>query len=230
MAAPGSSNVLARRVIDDLLDFSGETSLEAMGDQDEVFDSLMCLRDDIQDENTKLMGLNDVIAEAEEKIAMKEEHVKTMEAAILETGRFELLLLLAGLCSYGCGNLEMGQLLSLWLLFFLLDKLAEVAGSSRLQDRMNLVFSGARSEDESFIELMRDLCFGFRIRLNKNRRLIAELEALGQWGDALRCLDYLREMVVRDFGTLEVLEQLLAGAHVRMRLKDGYVADMQQME
>nr|GEX52725.1 hypothetical protein [Tanacetum cinerariifolium] len=115
---------LARRVIHDLLDFSGETfvaksmkffflqqiaenrrflnhmhneaqiarssiaqltaliaNLEAMGDADEVFDTLMCLRDDIRDENSKMEGLNDVIAKAEEKIAMKEEHVKTMKAA-----------------------------------------------------------------------------------------------------------------------------------------------------
>nr|GEW46732.1 hypothetical protein [Tanacetum cinerariifolium] len=226
MAAFGSSNLLARRVIDDLLDFSGETSmaksmkffflqqiaenyrflnLMPMGDADEVFDTLMCLRGDIRDENSKLEGLNDVIAEADEKIAMKEEHVKTMEAAIMIEG-YQLL--------YTCMSSE-----------FL-----EVAGSPRLQDRINLMFSRARSEDESFIGLMRDLCFGFRMRLNKNHRLIAELEALGKHGDALRYLDYLREMVVRDSGTLRVLEQLLAGAHVGMQLKDGYVADMQQME
>ncbi|GJZ85460.1 hypothetical protein Tco_0650799 [Tanacetum coccineum] len=52
-----------------------------IGDHDEVFDTLMYLRDGIQDENTKLMGLNDAIAEAEEKISMKKEHVKTMKAA-----------------------------------------------------------------------------------------------------------------------------------------------------
>nr|GEY55337.1 hypothetical protein [Tanacetum cinerariifolium] len=114
--------------------------------------------------------------------------------------------------------------------FLLLDKLAEVAGSPLLQDRINLVFSGARSEDESFIRLIRDLCFGFRMRLNKNHRLIVELEALAKRGDALRSLDYLREMVVHDSRTLGVLEQLLAGTHVGMWLKDGYVADMQQME
>nr|GEY41336.1 hypothetical protein [Tanacetum cinerariifolium] len=106
----------------------------------------------------------------------------------------------------------------------------EVAGSSHLQDRINLVFSGARSEGESFIRLMRDICFTFRMRLNKNHRLIAKLEALGQRRDVLRSLDYLREMVVRDCRTLGVLEQLLAGAHVGMRLKYGYVADMRQME
>nr|GEV69450.1 hypothetical protein [Tanacetum cinerariifolium] len=162
-----------------------------MGDRDEIFDTLVFPRDDIHDENSKLMGLNDAIAKAEEKIASKEEHVKTMEAA-------------------SDHSLAMAT-------FLLLDKLAEVAGSSCLQDRMNLVFSGARSEDESFIGLMCDLCFGFRMRLNKNRRLVPELEALGQQRDALRSLGYLREMVVRDSGMLGVLEQLLTDAHVGMR-------------
>ncbi|GJR51295.1 hypothetical protein Tco_1401816 [Tanacetum coccineum] len=114
--------------------------------------------------------------------------------------------------------------------FLLLDKLAEVVGSPSLQDKMNFVFSGAHSEDESFIGLIRDLCFGFRMRLNKSHRLIAKLEALGHRRDALRSLDYLREMVVCNSGTLGVLEQLLAVAHVGMRLKDGYVDDMHQME
>nr|GEX47949.1 hypothetical protein [Tanacetum cinerariifolium] len=151
MAAPGSSNLLARRVIDDLIDFSGETSVAKS------------MKDDVWDENTKLMGLNDAIVKAEEKIAMKEEHVKTMVASLVMAA------------------------------FLLLDKLAEVAGSSHLQDRINFVFSRVCSE--------------------------AELEALGQQGDALRSFDYLREMVVRDSRTLGVLEQLSMGAHVGMRLE-----------
>ncbi|GJX05547.1 zinc finger, CCHC-type containing protein [Tanacetum coccineum] len=134
--AAGPSNLLARRVIDDLIDFSGETSVP------------------------KYMNF-------------------------IYTVSFKSLAMVS---------------------FLLLDKLAEVDGSSRLQDRMNLVFSGVRSEDESFIGIMRDLCFGFRIRLNKNQWLIAELEALGQRGDALRSLDYLREMVARDSGMLSVLD------------------------
>ncbi|GKE52900.1 hypothetical protein Tco_1488056 [Tanacetum coccineum] len=114
MAVAGPSNILARQVTDDLIDFSGETSLpkymkffflqqiaknrrfinimreeaqtgrkciaqlnaliaeiEDMGDADDVFDTLMYLRDDIRDENTKLVCLNDAIAQAEDKIAMK---------------------------------------------------------------------------------------------------------------------------------------------------------------
>ncbi|GJW70401.1 hypothetical protein Tco_0127318 [Tanacetum coccineum] len=123
MAAAGPSNILARRVTDDLIDFTSETSfpkymkyfflqqiaktrhfinimreeaqtarnciarlnillveIEAMGDVDDVWDTLMFLRDDIRDENTKLMGLNDVIAQAEDKISTKEGHVKIMQA------------------------------------------------------------------------------------------------------------------------------------------------------
>ncbi|GKC28705.1 hypothetical protein Tco_1035999 [Tanacetum coccineum] len=92
MATAGPSNILARRVTDDLIDFTeAQTAInciaqlhallaeiEAMGEAYDVWDTLMCLRDDIRDENTKLVGLNDVIAQAEDKIATKEGHVKIM--------------------------------------------------------------------------------------------------------------------------------------------------------
>nr|GEX77543.1 hypothetical protein [Tanacetum cinerariifolium] len=115
MAALGAANVVARRVVDDLIDFNGETSvpqymkffilqpiteerrfvnrmldeaqgvrnciaqlnvviaeIEAMEDLDEVYDSLMSLRDTKRAENNKLMLLNDVIAKAEEEIKTQE--------------------------------------------------------------------------------------------------------------------------------------------------------------
>nr|GEV32954.1 hypothetical protein [Tanacetum cinerariifolium] len=96
--------------------------------------------------------------------------------------------------------------------FFILDKLTEIAGSDRLQDKMKIVFTQIHSEDECFIEIVRDLCCGFRLSLSKNRRLIADLEALGHCADAVRSLGYLREMVGRDYETFRVLEQLLARA------------------
>ncbi|GKB75150.1 hypothetical protein Tco_0936562, partial [Tanacetum coccineum] len=108
-------NELARRVVDDLIEFSGQTSvnghmnffkeqqiselrhfvnmmreevqtcrnqttqlnaliaeMEAFDDPGEVFDTLMRLRDDVRVEDAKLMGLNDLIAQAEEEIEMKE--------------------------------------------------------------------------------------------------------------------------------------------------------------
>ncbi|GJS23491.1 hypothetical protein Tco_0452123 [Tanacetum coccineum] len=118
MAAPGPSNVIARRVVDDLMEFSGETpvskaliffnaqqsaeglhfvnrmrdevqtcrtligqlnaliaKLEAMEDQGELFDTLMPLKEDMRNENDKLLGLNDLIAQALKEIEAKEAHV-----------------------------------------------------------------------------------------------------------------------------------------------------------
>ncbi|GKC89294.1 hypothetical protein Tco_1149943 [Tanacetum coccineum] len=121
------------------------------------------------------------------------------------------------------------KLLSMAALY-ILDKLAEVVDSSRLQDKMKVVFVQARGEDESFIALMCDLCSALRVSIAKNRRLIAELESLGQREEALKPLDYMKEMVVRDSATLGVLEQLLAGTHVGMRLKASYVAEMEETD
>ncbi|GJZ67913.1 hypothetical protein Tco_0631153 [Tanacetum coccineum] len=46
--------------------------MEVLEDQGEVFDTLMGLRDDRRVENTKFIGLNDLITQAEEEIEMKE--------------------------------------------------------------------------------------------------------------------------------------------------------------
>nr|GFC42356.1 hypothetical protein [Tanacetum cinerariifolium] len=93
MTFPGPSNVIARRVIKDLIDFNAQTArnylaqltalvakIEAMDDSEEVFDTLMCLKDDIREENSKLLELNGAIIQAEERIAITEEHMKIMEA------------------------------------------------------------------------------------------------------------------------------------------------------
>nr|GEU66376.1 hypothetical protein [Tanacetum cinerariifolium] len=250
MAAHEPSNFIARRVVDDLIDFSGETVVskfmkfffvqhvadirrfvnrmreeaqtdrnciaqltalvaetEAMEDQEEVFDTLMCLRDDIRDENRKLLELNDVIVEAEERIATKEAHVEIMKAGgdgvyswvsfvpvfmVVLDSLYRAAKYMHRLRGYVELLLEMGHLGYGW---------------QRMQCRACCVPLGSLGEEEE-----------------------AELEALGQRGDALRSLDYMGEMVVRDSATLRVLEQLLASTHVGMRLKAGYVADMDEAE
>nr|GEU85164.1 hypothetical protein [Tanacetum cinerariifolium] len=57
-----------------------------------------------------------------------------------------------------------------------------------------------------------------------------ELEALGELGDAVSCLDHMREIVQRDSVKLVVSKQLLAGTQVGIGLKDSYVADMEENE
>ncbi|GJS28760.1 hypothetical protein Tco_0489380 [Tanacetum coccineum] len=99
--------------------------------------------------------------------------------------------------------------------FEILDHLTDVADSSRLQDRIKVCKS------QRLIEELEAL---------KNLRLIADLEALGEREYDVRCLDHIREIVARDCAKLRVLEQLLAGTHVRIDLKDSYVADMEENE
>ncbi|GKB58943.1 hypothetical protein Tco_0915129, partial [Tanacetum coccineum] len=58
--------------------------MEVLEDQREVFDTLMGLRDDRSVENTKLMGLNDLITQAKEEIEMKEAQVELMDGCMLD--------------------------------------------------------------------------------------------------------------------------------------------------
>ncbi|GJZ81258.1 hypothetical protein Tco_0646252 [Tanacetum coccineum] len=56
--------------------------MEAMNDPEKFYDALFCLRDDKRDEYNTLMAINYVIAEAEEKLTTKEEHLEIMKAEI----------------------------------------------------------------------------------------------------------------------------------------------------
>nr|GEX13937.1 hypothetical protein [Tanacetum cinerariifolium] len=109
---------------------------------------------------------------------------------------------------------------------YILDKLSEVANSSQLKDKIKVVFSRAQDSDESFIELLRELCSAIRLSITMDQRLIVELKVLGPRANVLKSLEYMREMVARDSARVGILEQLLAGAHVEMRLKAEYAADM----
>nr|GFD59598.1 hypothetical protein [Tanacetum cinerariifolium] len=70
-----------------------------------------------------------------------------------------------------------------------------------------------------------DLCFSLRISLSKKTRLVDELEALGERGDAAGSLEHMREIVVRDSVMLGDLEQLLSHVQVGLSLKDGYMEE-----
>nr|GEU84934.1 hypothetical protein [Tanacetum cinerariifolium] len=185
MASTGPGNVIARRVTDDLLAFSGETAvlkymkfflvqkttvviaeLQAMEDQNEGHDSLLAAKDAKRSEESKLLALHEVIAKPLEEIESQWHNVAMLD---------------------GNNNCQAEQLLFTWMppefltmaSLYILDKLSEVSNSSRLEDKMKVVFIRARNSDESFIELLRELYFAIRVSITKDRRLIAELEALG---------------------------------------------------
>ncbi|GJS40920.1 hypothetical protein Tco_0565963 [Tanacetum coccineum] len=152
------------------------SKLQAMEDQDEVHDSLLVAKDVKRGE--KSIDLNNDMR-----------FVKIRRASRI----YNLGSSMPRLCPYGGRVLEISS--KLWFLtmaaLYILDKLSEVANSSQLEDKMKVVFSRARDSDESFIDLLRDLC-----------------------------------SAIRDSTRVGVLEQLLAGAHVGMRLKAEYAADM----
>ncbi|GJY83509.1 hypothetical protein Tco_0496885 [Tanacetum coccineum] len=58
------------------------TKMKALEDQREMFETLMDLRDDREAANTKLLGLNALITQAEEEIETKEAQIKAMNGAI----------------------------------------------------------------------------------------------------------------------------------------------------
>ncbi|GJX60109.1 hypothetical protein Tco_0291499 [Tanacetum coccineum] len=64
---------------------------------------------------------------------------------------------------------------------------------------------------------MHDLCFSLRISLSKKRRLVAELDTLVLRGESAKPLEYMREVVARDFALLGDLEKLLAHSLVGVR-------------
>nr|GEX18438.1 hypothetical protein [Tanacetum cinerariifolium] len=207
MAGPVTGNQYARRVSDDLVDFSAETSvrrnllaqlnaliaeLEASSDPGEVFDTLMCLRDDVPDEQARLGALNDCITQAEEQIEIKKEHVRVMEAEANDVRVYYPASVVLGIIR-GCYRLEFGE---------------EVAESPRLRDKMKYVFSRSRSKDESLGSLMRNLCSALRVSLSNKRRLVAELEEIGELVGAAKSLEHMRVIVGSDAVTLGELEAL----------------------
>ncbi|GJR53657.1 hypothetical protein Tco_1404178 [Tanacetum coccineum] len=81
-----------------------------------------------------------------------------------------------------------------------------------------------------FFVVSSDFCFELRVTLSQHRRLIVELKALGQRGDALRALEALREIVTHNVVKLRVLKQLVVCTRVGIPLKAGYVFDMEDKE
>nr|GEX82045.1 hypothetical protein [Tanacetum cinerariifolium]GEZ02296.1 hypothetical protein [Tanacetum cinerariifolium] len=210
----------------------------------------MDLRDDREAANTKLKGLNALIAQAEEEIETKEAQMEVMNGAIfivqymvvkLSQIVVKTVCVIVGRLSphlresnWRLGIVKMFQFKFVKLCFALLSGRVTVSYMGYLWvdrvDKMKLWFMRAHTEEHSFSMVIRDFCFELKVTLSQNWRLIAELEALGQRGDALKALEGLREIVARDVVKLEVLEQLLAATRVGIPLKPGYAADMEDKE
>nr|GEZ60460.1 hypothetical protein [Tanacetum cinerariifolium] len=101
--------------------------LEAFPDPGEVFDTLMCHRDDMRDEQARVDYLNDCITCAQEQIEIKEEHVRVMEAEDNDVRVYYPAFVVLGIV-YGCYRLE-----------FELEALGESKGTAKCLEHMRVI-------------------------------------------------------------------------------------------
>ncbi|GJZ47826.1 hypothetical protein Tco_0601658 [Tanacetum coccineum] len=213
--------------------------MEACDDPGEVFDTLMGLRDDVRVEQAKLMGLNELVTQVEEEIEMKEAQLEVADGLSLSGFGWGVDYYIWCVCFeeldayFTVGSLakvnsicdiENGDSLKVPNYSYLY--MSEVVESPRLVNKMKYVFSRSCGEDESFAGLMRDLCLSLRVLLSKKRRLVTELEAVGEVEGAVKCLEHMRVIVALDANTLGELETLLGRGQVRVSLKAGFITDM----
>nr|GEX31533.1 hypothetical protein [Tanacetum cinerariifolium] len=233
MAGEGPANMITRQVTDDLISFSGETApprfmkfflVQKVAESHSERGSrrspcLLATKDAKRSEEAKLVALNDVIAEALDKIKTLKNNVKILGC----TGDDIDLCL-----DVGCGCCPPLSLVVFVIYgpFFILEKLGEVVESPPLPNNMKVTFDQACKEEASFAALMHELYCSLRVSLSKNR-LAPQLEVQR----ARRCsqaLENMKEIVARDSMMLGDLEQLLARAQVRVDFKYGYLADVEE--
>ncbi|GJR95078.1 hypothetical protein Tco_0267252 [Tanacetum coccineum] len=192
--------------------------MEAFDNPGEVFDTLMGLRDDVRVKEAKLLGLNDLIAEAKKEIEMKEAYVfNGLSIFVVSSDILNMMFAMSFFRNWICRfPLGLWQRLKVHKcpIYMYAAVQTEVVESLCLVDKMKYVFGHSRGEDESLAGLMRDLCVSLRISLSKKRRLVAELEVVGEVEGAVKCLEHMRVIVASDAVTLGELETLLGHAQI----------------
>ncbi|GKB34213.1 hypothetical protein Tco_0879155 [Tanacetum coccineum] len=177
MAGFGSSSGISRRALNELMDLSGKTEVPK-------FMSFFFLQR-IAEEKAFANMLRDQVDQVRSCLDKLYVMICVMERVL-------------GNDSLECMRERRKATWISWSIAFRFDREAFVV----LMDCMKVWFVQARSEEEAFAGFLCDRCAGLRMSINKNQRLIAELEALGEQGDAVRYLDHMREIIARDSATL----------------------------
>ncbi|GJR66934.1 hypothetical protein Tco_0012999 [Tanacetum coccineum] len=264
MAVPNGGNQIARRVIDDLIEFSGQTSvdgymsffksqqiaktrgfinrmheeantsrnlirqlnaliaeMEAREDQGEMFDTLMDLRDDREAVNTKLLGLNALITQAEEEIETKEAQIEAMNGAIFIVQ---------------CMGVKLSWII-VKIVCVIVGRLSPHLRGCRPFDLVDITgpcstYEAKQLEDSWYPGLMAFIFkfVSYESDFEPEPEAYSRARGIGQRGDALKAYEGLREIVACDVVKLGVLEQLLVATRVGIPLKAGYAADMEDKE
>ena len=112
--------------------------------------------------------------------------------------------------------------------FQLLDHLMNLSGSTNLHDKMRLWFVQQATEDSSFSNLLFVCCQHLRRVMNKNHIMMVDMEALGDRGVAVNCLEALRKTQSRHRAMLELLEDLLGQAQAGVHEEESNAVKMNE--
>ncbi|GKA46291.1 hypothetical protein Tco_0739174 [Tanacetum coccineum] len=217
MAAPGPQNIVARRVTDDLIAFSGETTIprymkfflvQKLAESRRFVNRML---DEVETVRGCIGQLTAVVAEPQAMDDQDEVHDSLLAAKDAKRGKKSKVTTLNEVIAEALADIE------------ILEMNVEILdGENNVVDLECITYL----EEASLEALMRDVCCLLWVSLSKKRRLAAELEALREQGDAVRALENMKEIVSHDSVTLADLEQLLARAQVGLGLKDGYLGDV----
>nr|GEX79365.1 hypothetical protein [Tanacetum cinerariifolium] len=232
MAGEGVQNMIARRVMDDLIVFSGETFpsrytkflLEQKIAESRRFVERM--RSEVATSMDCIAQLNAVVAEFEGMENQEEVHDSWLATKDARRGKHSRLDGLNEVIDDAVEEIEKLKT-NLEILEGAADVLVEIAEFPRLGNRMKYVFERSRGDDESLSRMMVDLCVIYRVSLGKKRRLIAELEAAGEVDGAAKCLEHMKVVVACDAVTFGDMETVWARCQVGRSLKAGFVVDME---
>ncbi|GJV52267.1 hypothetical protein Tco_1448008 [Tanacetum coccineum] len=204
MAGEGPADMIAKRVTDDLISFSGETAplrfmkfflvqkvAESRRFVNHMHDKAATARDCVA-QPTALIAKLQVMQDQKEvhdsllaaKGAKKGEQAKlvafndVIAEALDEIETLKNNVEILDCSVEGCSTARLQLCLLSMGPFFILEKLGEVVESPRLPDKMKVAFDQACKEKASFAALMRELCCSLLVSLSKKRRLAAELEGL----------------------------------------------------
>ncbi|GJX62678.1 hypothetical protein Tco_0295578 [Tanacetum coccineum] len=218
--------------------------INAMYDPDEVYDSLKCLREDMLAENDKLMGLNEFVANAEEDTDMKE----VIGRSIGEDYRLGRAINCALLELYVAKDRETVANLQILVREMELNASKKELFIQKLKGLMPLsinlftgyvvYFSMVLSDKLKVLMLLRLIRYFVATELTEQAESTYLKDKMKFWftrastGDqassyAIMLLNHIREIVGRESVKLAVIEQLSGSTDVAMRLKDGYVTDME---
>ncbi|GKA26119.1 hypothetical protein Tco_0712228 [Tanacetum coccineum] len=108
--------------------------------------------------------------------------------------------------------------------FEVLDEHMEITSSTELQKHIRFWFVQEIAEEEGLLKFLRDHCHDLRRKNARRRVLIREMEALGERGVVVDCLESLKQTHASETAKLAALTDTIAESMAGIHEKERHVA------